>query len=337
MFSSVLSGDVSARSLSRDEESGATFLYPAGGARGRIAGTVTLQGGGAATFAQVVAVDAVTGEYASGDLTDAFGGFALEGLRAASYEVYVETVDGPFNLADTIGYQGQTSAEFATTFFPGNPVAVSGGATSAASWAVDPTKGINITKGVGGTLFGDGASRDVVLSGSNLSAVVSARVTGSNVTVDGLALAGPLLVVSLTAQANAAPGTRCLEVRTASGESAVLTAGVDVHIPDPTIDAVAPTTLQPTGGDNVTITGTGFLVGSKVVIGGELASGVSFMSTTQLRVVSPPSTGSILPQDVVVIRPDGREARAVGAVVYPPAPTPQSVDPASIASSVYSA
>lgn len=331
MFSTVESGDVGARTLSRDEEAAAVFLYPAAGVnRGRITGSVVIQGGGPVAYGQVVAVDQGSGEYAGCALTDANGSFAIEALPGGTYDLYVEPVDGPFHVNDTIGFFGETPSVFAATWNPGNPVTISAGQTGNATWGVDPTQTMNVDDAFGGVLTAGGGSLDLLLFGTGLADVTGARITGSGVTVETIAdpSFGSVRLV-LSASAAAARGVRCVELSKDSGEITVLTAGVEVLDTPPAITQVTPDTpLAAQGGQNVTIDGTGFFGGAAVVIGGQLATGVVVQGSARITCVSPPSPGASGPVDVVVIRSDGLEARAPGGLVYDTTPVPQSIDPA---------
>lgn len=326
MHSTIVAGTTTARSLSRDEEAAAVHVYPAAGVlRGRIAGTVFAQGGGGLRYAQVVAIDDTTGEVASADVSDVAGNYSIEGLPAGSYSLYVEPLDGPFRAGDTIALQGQTADTFTTTWYPGGAVVLGAGGQGTATWSAAPTIALTITDGYASPLVAGGATV-AVLRGVGLSTVTSTRVTGGGVSTTHQFLAGELRV-TCTAQPSAARGVRSLEVSDGSGRVAVLTAGVEVQDPDPVLTGVTPQTLQPEGGELLTITGDRLVAGSDVVVGGQLATNVQFISAQELRATAPPSPGTTTPVDVVVIRPDGREARLTGGVTYLADPAPTSVDP----------
>jgi len=324
MFSTILAGSVNARSLCRDDDAAAATVYPAV-TRGRISGTVAHQGGPGVRFGQVVAVDAATGEYAGGGLTFS-GGFDLEGLPAGDYDLYIEPLDGPLHPADTIALSGQSADAFSTTWFPGNPVTAPAGGSASATWTVAADDALDVDDSEGLELE-PGQTASVELFGRNVNDVVSARVPGPGVSVTGVDPIAGGVRLEVTADPGAALGVRILEVTDSSGRIATLTAGVEVHAPPPTVTGVSLTTLEATGGQNLTVDGAGFTDGSVVVIGGELCPTTSFFSDARLDCVTPASPGTVDPVDVVVIRPDGREGRLAGAVAWEPAPVPQSVDP----------
>lgn len=326
MNSTVISGSDTARSLSRDEEAAAVHVYPGPGVqRGRITGTVLLLGAGGVRFGQVVAVDDSTGEFAAGAVTDAGGNYALEGLPAGTYSVYAEPLDGPFRASATIALKAQTADSFATTWGPGS-ITIGAGGQGDATFAVDPTVAFTIADSSGARLAA-GDSTSFLVRGAGLALTLESRVTGSGVAAQHVVLGSDQLQITVTAQPDAARGVRCLELVDAQGRVAMLTAAVEVQDPDPTVTQVTPTSLDPIGGEQLTIEGSGFTPGCDVVVGGQLATQVSFESASRLRCVTPASPGLTTPVDVVVIRPDGREARASGAVSYRADPRPTSVDP----------
>ncbi|HBP22613.1 MAG TPA: hypothetical protein DEA08_33145 [Planctomycetes bacterium] len=329
MFTTIPGGTTYARSLCADDEAGAATVYPSGGnGRGTIQGSVNFNTGGGLAYAQVIALTNPGGIYAGQALSDSSGTYRLEGLPPGNYDLYVEPLDGPFRIGDTIALKNQTVSSFRTTWAPQNPVTVTAGGTTGATWSAVGSPTLNVNAGSGGRIP-IGASGQLVIGGAGLDNVDSVRIPGSGVVVENFTSGSPItLTVTISANAGVQPGPRTLEVKRGSGEVAVLTAGIDVVTPPPTLSSVAPTTLLATGGTNVTIDGTGFVQGSQVIIGGQLATGVTFGSSTQMSCVAPVSPGTSLPVDVVVMRPDGEEARLVGAVSYEVAPAPVSIDPA---------
>lgn len=328
MFTTIPGGTTYARSLCADDHAAAATIYPSGATgRGTIQGSVNLSTGGGLAYAQVIALTSPGGVYAGQALSDASGSYRLQGLPPGSYDLYVEPLDGPFRIGDTIAFKDQTVSSFRTTWAPQNPVAVSAGATVGASWSAVGNPTLNISAGSGGKLE-VGANGQLIVGGSGLDNVESVRIPGQGVEVVGFSSGSSItLTVALSADASAEAGPRTLEVTRGGGEVAVLTAAIDVVATAPTLTSVQPTSLLATGGTNVTLNGAGFVQGSQVVIGGQLATGVTFGGSTQMSCVAPSSPGTILPVDVVVIRPDGEEARLAGAVTYEVAPAPTSIDP----------
>jgi phospholipase C len=73
----------------------------------------------------------------------------------------------------------------------------------------------------------------------------------------------------------------------------------------PVITSLSPTQGSSTGGDTVTISGSGFAAGAKVTFGG-LAAATTVISSTQISVVTPASPAGSA--DVTVTNPDGQSA-----------------------------
>jgi len=100
--------------------------------------------------------------------------------------------------------------------------------------------------------------------------------------------------------------------------------------PAPTVSTIAPTSGTTAGGTSVTITGTGFLAGAGVTIGGTAATNVVVVSGTSITAKTPShATGAV---NVVVSNSDGQSGTATNAYTYtapPPPPTVGSVAPVS--------
>ncbi len=82
----------------------------------------------------------------------------------------------------------------------------------------------------------------------------------------------------------------------------------------PTVTSVAPTSGPDTGGPAVTITGTNFVNGATVTFGGTAATGVTFVSATQIDVTTPAhAVGAV---DVVVTNPDTQSGTLANGYTY---------------------
>ena len=93
---------------------------------------------------------------------------------------------------------------------------------------------------------------------------------------------------------------------------------------------MSPTSGPVTGGTQITIDGTNFATSATVRVGGALATGITRVSSSQLRATTPP--GSAGARDVQVINGNGSSATRAGAFTYtatPSTPTLTSVSPAS--------
>ena len=78
------------------------------------------------------------------------------------------------------------------------------------------------------------------------------------------------------------------------------------YTPPPTIASVSPSSMLKTGGEPITITGSGFTATSVVNFGDVAAQNVTFVNPTTLTVVVPAHDAGI--DDVIVTNPDGQSA-----------------------------
>ena len=100
--------------------------------------------------------------------------------------------------------------------------------------------------------------------------------------------------------------------------------------PAPTVSSISPTSGSGSGGTAVTITGTGFLPGATVTLGGTAATGVNVASSTSITATTAAhSAGSV---NVVVTNSDNQTGTLNNAYSYSapnPAPTVSSISPAT--------
>jgi len=82
----------------------------------------------------------------------------------------------------------------------------------------------------------------------------------------------------------------------------------------PTVTAILQTEGPTTGGTSVIITGTGFVNGATVKIGGASATGVAWVSATSIAATIPAGTAGA--QDVVVTNPDAQFGTLTGGFTY---------------------
>ena len=89
--------------------------------------------------------------------------------------------------------------------------------------------------------------------------------------------------------------------------------------PAPTLTSVSPTAGTTAGGTTITITGTNFVSGATVRVGGTSATGVTFVSATRLRANTPAGTAGA--KSVQVTNPDSQSATLANAFTLqlPPA------------------
>ncbi len=83
--------------------------------------------------------------------------------------------------------------------------------------------------------------------------------------------------------------------------------------PAPTIASVSPATGSDSGGTSVTLTGTGFLSGAKVTIGGVSGTNVTVVSPTTITLTTPPGMGTA---SILVTNTDSLAAQLPGGFAY---------------------
>jgi len=89
---------------------------------------------------------------------------------------------------------------------------------------------------------------------------------------------------------------------------------VSVPNPAPTVSAISPPSGPVAGGTPIAITGTGFLAGAKVSLGGTTATGVNVVSSTSITATTPANASGAA--NVVVTNTHGRSGTLSGAYTY---------------------
>ena len=98
-------------------------------------------------------------------------------------------------------------------------------------------------------------------------------------------------------------------------------------VPPPTLSSVSPASGPAAGGTSLTLTGTQFVTGATVSVGGTSATNVNVASSTSITATAPAhAAGSV---SVVVTNPDGQSATQGNAYTYVSSPTLSSVSPTS--------
>ena len=129
--------------------------------------------------------------------------------------------------------------------------------------------------------------------------------------------------------APAAAGTYAVQVTNPDGQAGTLNGGL--HLPGRADRHVGLADLGPDGRrHHHHVTGTAFVSGATVRVNGVAATGVTFLSATQVRAVTPAGTAGA--RSVQVTNPDGQAGTLAGAFTYTtptPTPTLTAVSPAS--------
>lgn len=171
----------------------------------------------------------------------------------------------------------------------------------------------------------------LTLAGSGFQAGAAVAIGGAPAQVTSVAPTA----ITVTAPAHAA-GSVTVTVTNPDGQAAAL-AGAYAYLapppppppPAPAVLSVTPAAGPTAGGTAAVLAGAGFAPGLTVTVGGAAAA-VGGVSATAVAITTPP--GAAGAADVIVTNPDGQASTLAGGFTYlapPPAPTLQSVAPAS--------
>jgi hypothetical protein len=157
-------------------------------------------------------------------------------------------------------------------------------------------------------------------------------VSGATVRVNGVAATGVTFLSATQVRATTPAGTagaRAVQVTNPDGQSVSL-ANAFTYVAPPTVTSVSPSSGPTAGGTAITVTGTGFIAGATVRVGGTSATAVSVVSATSITAVTP--AGSAGGPSVQVTNPDGQSGTRAAAFTYTaatPGPTLTGVSPSS--------
>jgi hypothetical protein len=318
------------RSLSHDEEVGMRDAYPAG-SMGRITGTVTrLSGGAGVSGAYVVAVDG-QGRTSASVLTGSSGAFTLPGLDPDTYTVYARPLDLPVSDGNLGSGHGTIEIDFEPAVYGSTATITATETIELGTLQVDADVGLLLGTPVDTFPLRliAGQSRTVTIHGSGL-------VTGSTLSVSDpdLLLGTPVWLgsqvsVQVTTPGGEPRGHVDVSVTNPGGDLAILPAAFEITPPTPTVTGVVPSSGSYGGGTALTITGTGFDTGARIVIGDRIyTEGVdaTLVDPTTFTLTTAATLAGT--HDVVVIDASGVEGRDVAAFTALSAPTLSKVFPA---------
>ena len=216
------------------------------------------------------------------------GGFKIIGLMTGTFDIVFSQ--------DTAGTNKNTT----TVTIPHSRPTISSVAPSSGPEA----GGTSIT--ITGTNFASGAT--VTVGGS---ACTSVSVSSST---------------SLTCTTPAGSGSANVVVTNVGTTSRTLTNGF-VFGTAPTVSSASPANGPASGGTSITITGTDFVSGATVTVGGAACTSVVFVSATSLTCTTPAGTAGA--RDIVVTNPSTLAGTGAGAFTFDPVPTVPTVSSVS--------
>jgi len=131
--------------------------------------------------------------------------------------------------------------------------------------------------------------------GTTVTITGTGFITGATVAFDGLAPVAATVVsatsLTVVSPSTVVPGVVDLQVTTSGGSSSTTGTGDNFTYtaPVPAVTSLSPSTGPVTGGTEVTVTGTGFVNGATVTVGGIAvpSASVSVVSATSITIVTP--------------------------------------------------
>lgn len=169
-----------------------------------------------------------------------------------------------------------------------------------------------------------------VLAGATAVTIKGTNLTGAlSVKIGGVGATSIVVVDSTTITAKTPAGTagaKDVTVTTAGGTATSVGAFTYSSVILPTIDSISPNSGTTLGGTAITLTGTNFIVGATLKIGGVAATSVVVFSATQITAVTPIGTAGL--QDVLLTTTGGT-ATKTGGFTYLALPTITSVAPSN--------
>lgn len=317
------------RSLAADDVRGLRDAYP-GQSFATISGTVRRASDNSLVLgAHVVARDS-QGRSAGATLSNGVGVFALRALAAGTYELYATPLDFPVSSGN-LGAGHTVETDFESTVF-GSFVVTAGQALAAGDLLVDPDVALRL----GGNSdpyplrCPAGSTVSQLIRGSGLTAGCTLAASDPAVTLSNTAWFGNQVQLDVQIPAGAAAGHFDVMVTNLVGATSILTAPFEITSDNPVVTTVAPSLGSRNGGTAVTITGSSFASGARVVIGpniyvdGEIGGATVVDQNTITLVTAAMASGTF---DVVVIDSTGVEGRQVAAFEAAMLPSIQTLFP----------
>lgn len=318
------------RSLSMDDLTGLRTAFP-DTVFGSINGTVRrLSDNSVVAGAHVVAVGS-DGRPESAVITDAAGFFNIGGLDADTYTVYANPLDEPVDSGN-FGMGHTIETDFEATVHGSAQVVTAGSPTALGDLIVDA----DVTRVFGHD--GDpfpftaeiGAMTAMVIRGTNLAPGSTLTASDPNITIGSVLFTTTQVSFNCTVPAMTPPGHFDLTATSPGGDVTILTAPIEIVPPDPTLILVSPNSGSDAGGTALTITGTNFRAGARVVIGDTIyvdgqPGGATVVDSGTITLTTAAMVGGI--HDVVVIDETGVEGRDTNAFQSLSVPTLSSVFP----------
>lgn len=317
------------RSLSADERMGMRAVYPDGN-HAEIIGTVRRASGGAGVAGAHVVVRDSTGRTAAAALSNAGGTFSIGGLDAGTYTLYTNPLDFPVSSAN-LGAGWVVESDFEAAMY--GSVVVTGNQTQSVG-DIDVGADVFLSLGRSSDNYPlrvpAGETTNIVVRGTGLNG--GSTLTCSDPSI-GLVVTGWLtsqVRAQITVPGGALPGHADLTVVNSLGQRSILPAALEITPADPVVTLASPNQGDFGGGTAVTISGTDFAPGLRVVMGGEIyedgaPGGCTVVNSTTISLTTRASAMGTT--DVVVIDSSGVEGRRANGFQFVAVPTVQTAFP----------
>ncbi len=317
------------RSLSSDEIAGLQSMYPVS-PRGSIRGTVQRSSSGTPVRGAWVAARDSQGRLVAGALAKSDGSFKLHSITPGNYSVYATPLDYPVS-ATNLGAGRTIDTDFASTV--SGPVTVSGTSeTNMGSLFVGPDVDLSL-----GRVSDDYPLRATTGKATSLTIRGAGLKVGSILTASDPALELTNIQwlkgqvrFTVAVPEGASPGHVDMTVSRPGGQVSILSAALEVTPDDPRLTLVSPPSGPATGGTVVTILGSGFRAGARVVVGDQVyqdgkPGGCMVNSDASITLTTRNSIPGV--HDVTVIDSSGVEGRALASFSAQANPVLDSVFP----------
>ncbi|MBI5434733.1 MAG: IPT/TIG domain-containing protein [Planctomycetes bacterium] len=327
MYPYVSPAVIEHRSLSEDEVHALHHVYPIGGFAS-ITGTVRRASDSTRVAgAHVVARDA-NGRTAAAALATSNGDFTLRGLTAGDWTLYATPLDYPVSFVNLSG--GQTvQTDFQSTLGPTITTGPSG-----TSDAGDLLVGANTSLSLGRNndrlplRVISGQTTSFFLRGSGLDAMCALAASDPTIDVDVVSWMNALVAFDVTVPAGAARGHADLTVVNWFGDVSILTGALEITPPSPVVDSVSTPEGSDLGGTTLSIDGSNFEPGARVVLGEHTyVDGVDATVVDDSTITLTTQATVLGTYDVVVIDPSGEEGRLDDAFEFAAIPQISTVFP----------
>ena len=319
------------RSLALDDVYGLRAAYPAA-TFGSFSGRVLRADSSTVARPHVVAVD-LEGRTAGAALGNSNGTFLIRGLDAGTYRIYVDPLDNPVSAANLTGSY-TVDLDFGTTWYAGQHTVSVGQTVALGDITADADVAIQI--GRSSDRLPRRATAGVTtlhsLRGSGLVNGSTLTASDPDVVLTPVSWLGTVVTFQVTVPDGEASGHVDVVVTSPLGDMDILPGGLEITPPDPVVTSVTPGQGSLGGGTTVTISGSEFEPGARVVIGDRVyvdgvPGGCTVVDGNTITLTTESTVGGL--HDVVVIDASGVEGRKTDSFQTTELPQVQIVFPSS--------